>query len=43
MSDSTVIGFVGLGQMGAPMAANIVKGGAEAIVYDTAGTAARAP
>lgn len=37
------IGFVGLGQMGAPMATNIVKGGADVIVYDKAGTAERAP
>lgn len=43
MSDSRVIGFVGLGQMGAPMASNITAGGAEIIVYDKAGTAERAP
>lgn len=43
MSDSKVIGFVGLGQMGGPMAANIAAGGAEIIVYDKAGTAERAP
>lgn len=43
MSDSRVIGFVGLGQMGGPMAANIAAGGAEIIVYDKAGTAERAP
>ncbi len=38
-----VIGFVGLGQMGGPMAANIAKSGAEIIVYDKAGTSERAP
>lgn len=37
------IGFVGLGQMGGPMAANVTKGGADIIVYDKAGTAERAP
>lgn len=29
------VGFIGLGVMGAPMAANIVKGGHELTVYDT--------
>lgn len=43
MSQSKVIGFVGLGQMGGPMAANIAAGGADIIVYDKAGTAERAP
>lgn len=43
MSSPEVIGFVGLGQMGGPMASNIAKGGAEIIVYDKAGTAERAP
>lgn len=43
MSESKVIGFVGLGQMGGPMAANIAAGGADIIVYDKAGTAERAP
>ncbi len=38
-----VIGFIGLGQMGFPMAANIVKGGAELVCYDSAGTAERMP
>ena len=36
-------GFVGLGNMGAPMAANIVRNGFELLVYDKAGTAERAP
>lgn len=40
---SQVIGFVGLGQMGGPMAGNITKGVKEIIVYDKAGTAERAP
>lgn len=44
MSAPAVIGFVGLGQMGAPMATNITqKSGIETIVYDKAGTAERAP
>lgn len=37
------LGFIGLGQMGGPMAANIAKGGFELTVFDKAGTAARAP
>ena len=36
-------GFIGLGNMGAPMAANIAAAGFELIVYDKAGTEARAP
>ena len=28
------VGFIGLGVMGAPMAANILKGGHELTVYD---------
>ena len=36
-------GFVGLGQMGGPMAANIADGGFNISVYDKAGTADRAP
>ncbi|MFT7575022.1 MAG: 3-hydroxyisobutyrate dehydrogenase [Alphaproteobacteria bacterium] len=38
-----VIGFIGLGQMGGPMATNIVKGGYKLICYDQAGTAALMP
>ncbi|MFY0610643.1 MAG: NAD(P)-dependent oxidoreductase [Hyphomicrobiaceae bacterium] len=38
-----VIGFIGLGQMGGPMAANIVKGGHPLICFDKAGTKALAP
>ncbi|MFO1350679.1 MAG: NAD(P)-dependent oxidoreductase [Gammaproteobacteria bacterium] len=37
------LGFVGLGNMGGPMAANIAKAGIDLIVYDQAGSAARAP
>ncbi len=36
-------GFIGLVNMGAPMAANIAAAGFELIVYDKAGTEARAP
>ena len=36
-------GFVGLGQMGGPMAANIADGGFNLSVFDKAGTADRAP
>ncbi|MEZ5593082.1 MAG: NAD(P)-dependent oxidoreductase [Gammaproteobacteria bacterium] len=36
-------GFIGLGNMGAPMAANIARNGFALSVYDKAGTAARAP
>ncbi len=37
------IGFVGLGNMGRPMATNLTKAGHELVVYDAAGTAERAP
>ncbi len=37
------LGFIGLGQMGRPMAANIAKGGFGLAVFDKAGTAERAP
>ena len=36
-------GFVGLGNMGGPMAANLARSGAELVVFDKAGSAARAP
>ena len=39
----TAIGFIGLGQMGAPMAANIAKAGTVLICYDKAGTEERLP
>ncbi len=35
------LGFIGLGQMGGPMAANIAKGGFDLVVFDKAGTAER--
>ncbi|MFE5870147.1 3-hydroxyisobutyrate dehydrogenase [Streptomyces roseifaciens] len=34
MSSSTVVGFIGLGHMGGPMAANLVKAGHRVIGYD---------
>jgi len=43
MQSPKVVGFVGLGQMGGPMAANIAKSGMPMIVYDKAGTKERAP
>ncbi len=39
----TRIGFVGLGNMGRPMAANIARAGFDLTVYDAAGTKERAP
>ena len=36
----TTVGFIGLGNMGAPMAANLAKAGLTVIGYDTAGTTA---
>lgn len=36
-------GFIGLGNMGGPMAANLSAGGAPLVAFDAAGTAARAP
>lgn len=35
MNQNTVIGFIGLGQMGLPMMANLLKAGREVRVYDT--------
>ena len=43
MIDSDKYGFVGLGDMGGPMAANLARGGFRLIVYDKAGTENRAP
>ena len=40
---SSALGFVGLGNMGRPMAANLVKSGREVVVHDAAGARARAP
>lgn len=36
-------GFVGLGDMGGPMAANLAKAGTDLVVHDKAGTVERAP
>ena len=40
---SDEIGFVGLGNMGRPMATNLVASGRRVVVHDAAGTRARAP
>jgi 3-hydroxyisobutyrate dehydrogenase-like beta-hydroxyacid dehydrogenase len=37
------LGFIGLGNMGGPIAANIARAGHPMVVYDAAGTAERAP
>ena len=37
--ENTKIGFVGLGNMGSPMATNIINAGLELFVFDAAGTA----
>lgn len=37
------IGFIGLGQMGGPMAANLAKGGNTLLGFDAAGTQSRLP
>lgn len=42
MTDQRV-GFIGLGNMGGPLATNLVKSGLDVVVYDRAGTAERAP
>jgi 3-hydroxyisobutyrate dehydrogenase len=34
MSDIKTVGFIGIGNMGRPMAANLVKGGYQVVVYD---------
>ena len=43
MSMPAKIGFVGLGNMGGPMAANIAKAGFDLTVYDKAGAEGRTP
>ena len=43
MSTPTKFGFLGLGQMGSPMAENIAAGGFALHVFDPAGTTERAP
>lgn len=42
MTEHTV-GFIGLGNMGGPMAANLANAGIRLLVHDAAGTQARAP
>jgi len=41
--DGERIGFIGLGNMGGPMAANVAKAGLPMVVFDLAGTKQRAP
>ncbi|MBR45784.1 MAG: NADPH nitroreductase, partial [Rhodospirillaceae bacterium] len=38
-----LLGFIGLGNMGGPMAANLAAAGHPLICYDASGTADRAP
>ena len=38
-----IVGFIGLGNMGKPMANNIARAGYDMVVFDIAGTAERAP
>ena len=38
MTDTPLVGFIGLGQMGGPMAGNIAKAGFSVLCFDTAGT-----
>jgi 3-hydroxyisobutyrate dehydrogenase len=37
MADIRTVGFIGIGNMGRPMAANLVKGGYQVVVYDLDG------
>ena len=41
--EKEVVGFIGLGNMGKPMANNVARAGYDMAVFDIAGTAARAP
>ena len=43
MAGSAPVGFIGLGNMGQPMAACLATGGVPLLVHDAAGTADRAP
>ncbi len=43
MKVESSVGFIGLGNMGRPMATNLVAAGHHLVVYDAAGTAERAP
>ncbi len=40
---AATFGFIGLGQMGGPMSANLAAAGFDLVVHDAAGTAERAP
>ena len=41
MADIKTVGFIGIGNMGRPMAANLVKGGYQVVVYDLDGRRAQ--
>ncbi len=43
MSEPATIGFIGLGNMGGPMAANIAAAGFDLVCFDAAGTESRLP
>lgn len=43
MPQDTILGFIGLGQMGTPMSANLAKAGYQLVVYDAATNAPNAP
>ena len=43
MTVAASYGFIGLGNMGRPMSANLSRSGAQLVVFDKAGSAARAP
>jgi 3-hydroxyisobutyrate dehydrogenase-like beta-hydroxyacid dehydrogenase len=43
MSTNSTVGFIGLGNIGGPIAANVSAGGFPLLAYDAAGTAARLP
>ena len=43
MKSEGLIGFIGLGNMGRHMAANLAKAGHALVAFDAAGTAERAP
>jgi len=43
MPKNTILGFIGLGQMGTPISTNLANAGYRLLVHDAAGSAARAP
>ena len=43
IAEESTFGFIGLGNMGAPMAANLARAGRRLVVHDVAGSAGRAP